>query len=241
VSEMSGNRICTDEDLHCYVDGELDAEARSRVQDMLEKDSSLSARVREYRMVDEAVRAAFDGVEPPRNRGRNAPSQAKRRGAVAAAVLLPAGSLAGWLGHSLLDNPDVQEPLAGGITLPGQSREHLNAMFHINVNEKAVMDRVLDRAEAILAAYANEDVQVEVVANAAGVDLLRADTSAVAPRVRSMMDKYDNLTFVACANTIKELKEQGVDVLLIDHTHSSETALDHVVDRLRSGWTYIKI
>ncbi len=56
-----------------------------------------------------------------------------------------------------------------------------------------------------------------------------------------MMDKYDNLTFVACANTIKRLKEQGVDVLLIDRTHASETAIDHVVERLQAGWTYIKI
>ena len=71
---------------------------------------------------------------------------------------------------------------------------------------------------------------------------LRFDGSRIDPdRVRKMMDKYDNLTFVACANTIRRLREQGVDVLLIDRTHASETAIDHVIGRLQAGWTYIKI
>jgi len=75
----------------------------------------------------------------------------------------------------------------------------------------------------------------------AGINLLRADESAFAPRIRAMMEKYDNLTFVACANTIKRLQEKGVDVPLIDRTHARETAIDHVVARLRNGWTHIKI
>jgi len=56
-----------------------------------------------------------------------------------------------------------------------------------------------------------------------------------------MMDKYDNLTFVACANTIERLRARGVDVHLIDRTHARSTAIDHVISRLREGWTYIKI
>jgi intracellular sulfur oxidation DsrE/DsrF family protein len=56
-----------------------------------------------------------------------------------------------------------------------------------------------------------------------------------------MMDRYDNLSFVACANSIKRLREQGVDVLLIDRTHTRETAIDHFIERLQQGWTYIKI
>ena len=109
---MSGDLRCTDFDLHRFIDGELDAEASSRIQALLEQDSSLRARVCEYRSVDQAVREAFRQVTPPAGHG---------------------------------------------------------------------------------------------------------------------------------ANTIKRLKEQGVDVLLIDRTHARETAIDHVVERLRDGWTYIKI
>lgn len=238
---MNGDSSCMDEDLHRFIDGELDGESRARVQALLERDPSIAARVRDYRSVDQAVRAAFDGVEPPRNRLPNQSVRAKRGRVAAAALLLPAGFGAGWLVHSALSVPEMHRPLAGGTSLPVQGREHLNTVFHIDVDENSVMEGVLDRAEAVLTAYADQGTQVEVVANAGGLNLLRADSSALASRVRAMMDKYDNLTFVACANTIRRLKEQGVDVLLIDRTHASEAAIDHVVERLQAGWTYIKI
>ncbi|MEA3275353.1 MAG: hypothetical protein U9Q81_08730 [Pseudomonadota bacterium] len=238
---MNADTRYTDDELHRFIDGELDKEARSRVQDLLVQDPELAARVGDYRLVDQAVREAFGDAEPPGGRLSNDSMRTGRRGIAAAALLLPVGFLAGWLGHSFLSVSKIDEPLTGGINLPVQGREHLNTLLHIDVDERAVMEGLLDRAEAILTAYADQDFQVEVVANASGLNLLRADTSVFASRVRTMMDRYDNLTFVACANTIKRLKERGVDVLLIDRTHSGKTAIDHVVDRLRAGWTYIKI
>jgi intracellular sulfur oxidation DsrE/DsrF family protein len=238
---MNGDPRCTDEDLHRFIDGELDDASTGRVQAILEEDPSLAVRVCEYRSVDEALRQAFDDVKPPRKRMPNKPMRLKHRGIAAAAALLPVGFGAGWLVHSALSVPEMDGFLAGGTSVPVPSREHLNTVFHIDVDEESAMEGVLNRAEAVLTAYADQGVQVEVVANAGGLNLLRADTSALATRVRAMMDKYDNLTFVACANTIKRLREQGVDVLLIDRTHARETAIDHVVERLRAGWTYIKI
>jgi intracellular sulfur oxidation DsrE/DsrF family protein len=230
----------TDKDLHRYIDGEMDEPSRADFQALLDRDPSLAARVRRFRSVDQAIREAFDAAEPPaadaQNRGKAA---TPRR--IAAALMLPVGFLAGWLGHSLSSVPETHEHLAGAVNLPVQGRQHLNTLFHIDVDESAAMGGVLDRAEAVLTAYAEEDLRVEVVANAAGLNLLRSDTSEFAPRVRAMMEKYDNLTIVACANTIKKLEEQGVEVVLIDRTHARETAIDHVVDRLQDGWTYIKI
>jgi len=165
----------------------------------------------------------------------------KPRSIAAGMLILPLGFLAGWAGHSLLGLPHAPLPVKDGISLSDHGRDHLNTVFHIDVDDKSAMEDVLDRAEAILAAYADQNVRVEVVANAAGLGLLRADTSPFAPRVREMMDEYENLVFVACANTISRLKEQGVNVFLIDRTHSKETAIDHIVERLRGGWTYFKI
>jgi intracellular sulfur oxidation DsrE/DsrF family protein len=238
---MNGDPRFTDEELNRFIDGELDDRTSSRLEDRLEREPALAARVRQYRSVDQAVREAFDRIEPPVGHRPRASSRPGRRGIAAAALLLPAGILAGWLGHSLLGVSEPRDPLAGGVNLPVQGRQHLNTVLHLDVDEQAVMAGVLDRAEAILAAYAGQGVQVEVVANAAGLNLLRADTSVYARRVHAMMDKYPNLTFVACANSIRRLREQGVDVLLIDRTHARETAIDHIVDRLRDGWTYIKI
>jgi intracellular sulfur oxidation DsrE/DsrF family protein len=238
---MNGDPCFTDEELNRFIDGELEDKTRSRLEDRLERDPALAARVREYRSVDQAVREAFDGIEPPVRHRPHATPQPGRRGMAAAAMLLPAGILAGWVGHSLLGVSAPRDPLAGGVSLPVQGRQHLNTVLHLDVDEQAVMAGVLDRAEAILTAHAGQGIQVEVVANAAGLNLLRADKSVYAQRVRAMMDKYPNLIFVACANTIRRLREQGIDVLLIDRTHARETAIDHIVDRLREGWTYMKI
>ena len=122
---MNGDRSCMDEDLHRFIDGELDGESSGRVQALLKRDPSIAARVRDYRSVDQAVRAAFDGVEPPRNRLPNQSIRAKRRRVAAAAVLLPAGFGAGWLMHSAFSVPEMHGPLAGGTSLPVQGREHL--------------------------------------------------------------------------------------------------------------------
>jgi intracellular sulfur oxidation DsrE/DsrF family protein len=238
---MNGDPCFTDEELNRYIDGELEDKTRSRLEDRQERDPVLAARVRELRSVDQAVREAFDGIEPPVRHRPHATPRPGRRGMAAAAMLLPAGILVGWLGHSLLGVPELHDPLAGGINLPAQERQHLNTVLHLDVGEPAVMAGVLDRAAAILTAYAGQGVQVEVVANAAGLNLLRADKSAYAGRVRAMMDKYPTLAFVACANTLRRLKEQGVEVPLIERAHARETALDHIVERLREGWTYIKI
>lgn len=238
---MNGDSYCTDDELHRFIDGELDDKARSRLHELLEDDPVLAARVEDYRSVDQALREAFDDVEPPGSRLSSDSMWGRRRGIAAAALLLPAGLLIGWLGHAYLGVSEIHQALAGGINLPVQGQQRLNTLFHIDVDERAVMAGVLDRAEAILTSYANQDVQVEVVANAAGLNLLRADTSVFARRVHAMMDKYQNLTFVACANSIERLKEQGVEVLLIDRTHARATAIDHIVERLQDGWTYIKI
>jgi intracellular sulfur oxidation DsrE/DsrF family protein len=135
----------------------------------------------------------------------------------------------------------AKDLLAGSVSVPSQGRERLKTPFHIDVDDKAVAERLLDRVQIILTTHADQAIQVGVVANAAGLNLLRADTSVVSDRVRTMMSMYDNLVFAACANTIQRMKEQGVDVPLIDRTHASETAVDHVVDRLREGWTYAKL
>jgi intracellular sulfur oxidation DsrE/DsrF family protein len=237
---MKDERGLTDDDLHRYIDGEMDKRSRADFHALLDRDPSLAARVSEYRSVDRTIREALHALEPPAARAPDRGNAATPR-RIAAALLLPAGFLAGWFGHSLSNVPETHEYLAGGVNLPVKGREHFNTVFHIDVDESAAVGEVLDRAEAVLTAYANQDAQVEVVANAAGLNLLRADVSEFAPRVRAMMDKYDNLAFVACANTIKKLEEQGVEVLLIDRTYARETAIDHVVDRLQDGWTYIKI
>jgi intracellular sulfur oxidation DsrE/DsrF family protein len=239
---MNRDMLCSDEELNRFVDGQLHDKDRRRLERHLAADSALAEKVRQYRSIDQALRDAYDDVEPPQRRMIANTVRATRRHSLAlAALLLPLGMFIGWIVHANLPFADTHESLAGGISLPADGHEQLNALFHIDVDERTAADELLDRVETILTAYDREAIQVEVVANAAGLNLLREDRSAVAQRVSAMMDKYDNLMFLACANTIQRLAEKGESVRLIGRTHASETAIDHVVNRLRAGWTYVKI
>lgn len=239
---MNEDMFCSDEELNRFVDGELNATERRRLERHLASDSLLSDKVRQYRSIDQAIRDAYGDVEPPQRRmiGKTMRTTGGQGFAWAAGVL-SLGICLGWLVHSGMSRVEIHEPLAGGITLPAEGRERLNTVVHIDVDEPAVAEEMLDRVEAILTTYAEEAIEVEVVANAAGLNLLRVDKSAVAQRVSTMMDDYDNLMFLACANTIKRLKDTGEHVQLIGRTRAGETAIDHVIERLRTGWTYVKI
>lgn len=239
---MKGQPAYTDDEIHGFVDGQLAGEARRRILDSLETDAALARRIQDYRMVNDALRHAFDEVAPlPRRRPNKAHRRTLGRVAAAAVLFLPVGFLAGWLSQSLQHGPDLQDALASAVRVPRTADEHLNTLLHITVDDKSAEEAVLDRAEAILTAYGDQGAHVEVVTNGAGLNMLRADTSKVADRVRAMIARHHNLTFVACANAIDRLKEQGIDVVLIDDTQTGSSALDHIVKRLQQGWNYIKI
>ena len=239
---MNEDLLYSDEELNRFIDDELGDGDKRRLERRLATDAAFAEKVRQYRSIDQALRDAYDDVEPPHHRSTTKSLLAAGVNRLVLALsLLPLGVLIGWFVHANLSSAELQGPVVSGVTLPSQGREHLNTVLHIDVDDQAVVEGMLDRVETILTTYADEEMQVEVVANAAGLNLLRADKSAVAQRVSAMMDKYGNLMFLACANTIQRLREKGERVLLVGRTQANETAVDHIVKRLRAGWTYVKI
>lgn len=239
---MNERTTCSDEELHRFIDQELPGGERGRIIDLLERSPQLADRVKGYRMVDDLLRQAFDEVETPTQ--RSAPERRRStlpRVAAAAVLFVPIGFLAGWLARPTLMDQGLAPPLAGGVSLQPTSGRLVHALFHIDADDPASMERLLDRAESILAQSGDRDTQVEVVANASGLNLLRADTSDYAGRIRNLLARYPNLTIVACANAIKRFEEQGTNVLLFSEVKTDETAIDHIVQRLQQGWTYIKL
>ena len=75
------------------------------------------------------------------------------------------------------------------------------------------------------------------MANTNGIDQVTSGVSPYEARVRAMMQQYANLQFIACANSIRQLRNRGSDALMITDVHRNSTALDHMVARLRDGWS----
>jgi len=55
------------------------------------------------------------------------------------------------------------------------------------------------------------------------------------------MRERNNVHFIACAYGIRLLHERGVEPNIIEGISTDKTAMDHIIDRLQSGWTYIKV
>ena len=80
------------------------------------------------------------------------------------------------------------------------------------------------------------EMELEVVCHGPGMDMLMADRSIVAEKVREFSDK--DIHFLACENTIKERKLDRAQVL--PSAGFVNAGIIHIVERQEDGWSYIK-
>lgn len=221
---------------NAFVDGQLDAAEWEAMLERVGADAELRREICELRAVKDMVRSAYVGAMP-RRRETRARSNWRRWGIAATLV---AGIAAGWLGHASLDATHEQTALSGAKALRSIDADRI--LVHVSSGERASLQTTLDEVEDLLrtARSANRSVEVEIVANSTGLDLLRADASPDLARVKAMRREYPNLTFFACSQTIERLRERGVTVELLPGVHVAPSALDQVVKRLHGGWVYIR-
>jgi intracellular sulfur oxidation DsrE/DsrF family protein len=226
---MSHEREVSREMQNAFVDGQLDAADWTAMVERMGGDEALRRRVCELRTLKDMTRGAYAGVHP-----RRAAPAANRWGWAHVAGLALVFALAGWLGHAALERgPAVAE-------LYGASADRI--LVHVASSRGEVVDSALQEVEDYLrdARAAGRRVQVEIVANNTGMDILRVDTSAYAKRLERLRTAYPNLTYIACNQTADRLREKGIAVELLPGVHVAPTALDEIVKRMQQGWVYIR-
>jgi intracellular sulfur oxidation DsrE/DsrF family protein len=222
---------------NAFVDGQLDAVEWSAMLERIAGDAALRRDICELRAAKDMVRGAYADVKPD---GRE---QLRSRGwrGWGIAALLVACIAAGWTGRAMIG--------AGGAgENPGQRAAALRdvaadrILVHVSSGNRETLGTALDEVEDLLrgARAAGRKVDVEIVANSTGLDLLRVDASPYLARVATLRRQFPNLTFVACNQTIERLREHGVAVDLLPGVHVAPSALDQVVKRLQGGWVYIR-
>jgi len=229
------NETWDDATLSAYIDGELDAARQNAVLAAMEHNKALSERICRLRRTKDLMRTGYGSATPPQREqpGRyKAPWRVLRRGLAASLMALAIGIGGGLLGYVLAERNDV--------TLADVSDPN-RVVLHIDDSDPEHFEQLLDYAENFLQENRDKSVQVEVVANSSGLDLLRTNRSPYEARVKALGEKYHNLQFIACMNAIRNLKRAGQDVTLINDVHRGETAVDHIVKRLQQGWTYRKV
>jgi len=235
---MSQHDFHNERILHAYVDGELSAPEKSRLLVKMETDETIRDRACFLLRTKEWVRFSFEHETAPT---RSLPSIRKHFWQapvfqVAASVLVAILAFgAGWVGHSL------QGGAPQNLALETNNGESQHVILHIGESDEARFSSLLAKAEQMLRTYQDAGIQVEVIANAGGLDLLRTASSQHVDHIKRMIARYDNVRFIACSKGLQRLRANGLDPIVITGVDAHEPAADHLIQRLTEGWTYIKI
>jgi len=156
--------------------------------------------------------------------------------AAAAVLLLAIGTLGGWTLYPQFGASNAANNMA-------VARQKENIILHISKSDPEQFTAALNYAEKFLTEHEAQGHQVDVVAHAGGLNMMRADVSPIKEQIVAMMDKYDNVHFIACAGAIKMYTQKnGVAPVIIEGVGTDYTAFDHIVGRLQTGgWNYIKV
>jgi intracellular sulfur oxidation DsrE/DsrF family protein len=229
----------SDEKLQLFVDDEMNSSDRAEIMEAINTDDDLSNRVCELIQLKDAVRLAYS--EPPKS-GHDASHRYATYhtrtwlNAAAAVLLLALGTLGGWTLYPQFGASNAANYMA-------VARQKENIILHISKSDPEQFTAALNYAEKFLTEHEAQGHQVDVVAHAGGLNMMRADVSPIKEQIVAMMDKYDNLHFIACAGAIKMYTQKnGVAPVIIQGIGTDDTAFDHIVGRLQTGgWKYIKV
>jgi intracellular sulfur oxidation DsrE/DsrF family protein len=237
-----------DLELNAYVDGELSTAERAEMLAAITQDSQLAREACALSNLKQQIQLAY--AHPPKHKNQQQKSQKRPWLAIAASlVMLATGLLGGWL----LNSPGSQVPGQRFVVLDPTGRGQAPAVagspetrivFHLTNADQTLAGELLDDVEQILSSYQHEGkpLRVEIVSNGDGLSLLRARLSRHKQRINKLAGLYNNLTFVACKNTIQRLQvSEGIEINILPEAEVINSGVDHVVKRQREGWAYIRV
>lgn len=109
-------------------------------------------------------------------------------------------------------------------------------IFCITQGDDESINHVLSSANNVLKFYGPEKVEIEIVAYYHGIRALLKSEKKIAVRVNALM-QYD-VKFVACGNTMETKKIKPSD--LIEGSEIVTAGIVEMLERVKSGWIYIK-
>lgn len=238
----------SDEMINAFVDGELDSRDRDGLKLAMQDDPYLHDRVTAICELKKSLQASYASVSAHLDESSSDKSKTRMRRnsthGLAAAMLLCVGAVFGWFGQLASQQTDRNIVRLEGVQLnPLDLHQTNKIVLHVSSSEGNKLEQTINKVEYIINQYESRHMpfQLEVVANSGGIDLLRDDVSPYKERILSIMQRYNNVSFIACSNAISRLKMQGVEPKIIAHSTTGVTAVERIVKRLQEGWVYVKV
>ena len=239
---MSRQDEHSQEQLSAFVDNELDANERARILAAAQQDKTLSEEIEALHQYNDLIKLAYhdaaSSVAPalphPRAFARYS------RVALAASILLVLGVVIGWQMTAM--SARQPNPIQSLAQIDPAHFSQNKILIHINAMDKERIDRALEKTEALLqhAKRHGQPLQLEVVVNASGINMLRTG-SPYGQRIQAMTQQYDNVSFKACGFAMENMRmQEGAEIKLLPEAQKVDAALEEILRRLKSGWVYLR-
>jgi intracellular sulfur oxidation DsrE/DsrF family protein len=238
----------TEDKLNLFIDEQLDTDEMDEIHEALLDNKELREQVCQLKAVRELIGYAYSEVPPSSYEHSNR----KRSGliigrAIAASVTLVVGVVVGWSTYEY--SPNAIQAISAENTFQYVAN-HVKAergkrkiVLHIDSSDLQVVNAALNEADQLLATYhkANTPIELDIITNKAGIDILRPGVSPYISRIKKLIDNNDEVAIYACNRSIaKALKKEGVDIVLMPEVTKDKSARELIPQRLEKGWVYIK-
>lgn len=226
--------------LSAFVDDQVDTVRAEMIIQAMEENPEIRERVYQFRRAKDLMKLSFKDVKAPLRSvpvpGEQAWKLPQLSGLAATLLALVIGASSGVFGYYT----GKQSNNLSATSLAQRYQDRL--ILHVSESNPKHFARALAFVKTFLAEHERQgEGQIEVVAHAGGLDLLREGVSPYEQEVKTLMKQHSNVHFIACANGIRGLLKKGIKPNIIDGIPTDETAFDHIVARLQSGWSYIKV
>ncbi len=243
---MTINEI-TEDKLNLFVDGELDATEMDDIRKAMLDDKELRERVCQLKAVRELVGYAYSNMPASQyDVNQNKQKDSIWVKAIAASVTLVVGVFLGWGTYQYSPNAiaavsaeNTFQYVANHVSVDHNNRK---IILHIDSGDLKVINAALNEADQLLATYkkANVPMQLDVITNKGGIDMLRPGISPYVARIQKLIDDK-GVSFYACQRSIaKAHVKEGIEIVMMPGVETTKSAREIIPERLKKGWVYIK-
>ena len=133
--------------------------------------------------------------------------------------------------------------LIASAPLPALAGEHHRLALQISDNDPEKMNAVLNVAANVSKYYSDkgDEVEIQIVAFNAGLNMLLEEKSPVKPRLNSFKQGMPNVSFMACENTLNAItRRDGKEPALVENAQRVEAGVVTLIELSEKGWTIVR-
>jgi len=219
--------------LHAYLDGELSRQECLEIEHALEHDAELRNNLERYSLMKHNVKKSYQNLAVPESKMALSKKEKKRRFIPKSAVASLFLGLVLGAGASIYS---VNSSFGPTLFEQQQSSKYL---VHLDSNDIEKQKATLHKIDELFA-ESNQQVEVDLISNFHGVELLDVNNPNNI-ELEALMNRYENLTVFACKRALERAQKEGKPFELMKSAVQDQPAIDRLASRLNSGWNYIKI